>query len=152
MYPEWKTDIPEDIVEYILTRYKSNIDTNRIYMTGFSAGGGVALKYASHHPGVLAAIWPISPAIRYPETSYPSQGMEDLPSWFIHNRFDPIVASDRSIRWHKKLSSMTLPDIHKITIHESDSHNAWEDAYANKEQWEWLLSRKRDERRNEKQR
>ncbi len=138
MLPNWSEDDPHAFVEYILKRYKQYIDPSRVYMTGFSAGGGVTVKYAANHPEYLAAILPVSAAAAPPTNEQPSKAMANIPSWFYHNSGDMSVEIWRSNLWHKELKK--LGGEHHITRPDQESHYAWKEAYASDELWSWLLN------------
>ena len=139
MLPKWNKSAIHPFVEYILQRYAQHIDTKRIYMTGFSAGGGVTLRYISKHPEAFAAMVPIAPAAQPPESNQPSSAMSRVSSWFFHNSGDMTVEIWRSNIWHKALKEKGGD--HKITRPDLDSHYAWQQTYSNPEMWDWLLSK-----------
>jgi predicted peptidase len=140
-FKEWKVINVDPFIEFIIKRYKPYIDEDRLYMTGFSGGGGLTVRYATEHPERLAAIVPVSPAVKFPSKGQPSIEMSMLPSWFFHNEGDPTVSSSRSIAWHEKLLKKS-PE-HRLTVYKSESHYAWQAAYADQEMWKWLLSKRR---------
>ncbi len=140
MLPNWKSNDIHPFVEYILAKYKNHFNSQKIYMTGFSAGGGVTLRYAARHPEKLAAIVPIAAAIRHPDSYSINAQIAKLASWLFHNNGDSKVESWRSIAWHQQL--LQMGGEHKITLYESDSHYAWQAAYDNEQLWSWLWSQK----------
>jgi predicted peptidase len=146
MLPQWNKSEIHPFVEYILKRYEKHIDKQKIYMTGFSAGGGVTLRYISKHPQKFAAMVPIAPAAQPPESNQPSKDMSEVSSWFFHNSGDMTVEIWRSNVWHKALKDMGGE--HKITRPDLDSHYAWEQTYTAPDMWEWLLSQKKNKRVN----
>jgi predicted peptidase len=141
MLPSWKTDDPHKFVQYILERYKQHIDLTRVYMTGFSAGGGVTVRYAAKHPEYLTAILPVAPAVRPPKGNEPTQAMANIPSWFFHNSGDMSVEIWRSNMWHKALKDRGGE--HRITRPDKDTHYAWKEAYASNALWHWLLKQRK---------
>lgn len=138
MLPTWNKDDIHPFVQYILSRYEQHINPQKIYMTGFSAGGGVTLRYTSEHPEQFAAIVPIAPAAKPPKDGQPSLEMSRVASWFFHNSGDMTVEIWRSNIWHKALKD--LGGDHRITRPDLDSHYAWEAAYTSPKMWSWLLS------------
>jgi predicted peptidase len=143
-YKAWKHLDIDPFVNFILKKYSRFIDIDKVYMTGFSAGGALTVRYASEHPEKLAAIWPISAAVKLPNENQPSEAMKKVPSWFYHNIGDTVVTFDRSVQWQKKLSSKGYD--HKITLLDSDTHYAWQAAYKNNDTWKWLLSKSKADR------
>jgi len=139
MMRDWKTADIAPFVDYIINRYKGHFDPNRIYMSGFSAGGGITIRYAADHAENLAAIAPIAPAIKAPSFRQPSDIMALVPSWFFHNSADDVVEVWRSRVWHQAL--IEKGGEHKITIYQKNGHYAWLDTYNNPEFWYWLLAK-----------
>ena len=139
---DWKSIDVDPFVSYILKRYEDYIDTRRVYMTGFSAGGGISINYALSHADKLAAIVPVSPAIRFAVEEDKSNSINKLGVWFFHNRGDDVISFNRSISWLKVLSDND--DIHKLTIYDEDGHHAWQRAYDEPALWDWLLSQKQN--------
>lgn len=67
------------------TERKFRIDRNRLYLTGHSMGGTGAAQIALHHPGVFAAVAPLSPAYGWPSLA----GNGSLtPFWWIAGEND----------------------------------------------------------------
>jgi len=147
MMNDWKTADIAPFVDYIMKRYKGHFDPNRIYMSGFSAGGGLTIRYAADHAKSLAAIAPIAPAIKAPSFRQPSDNMALVPSWFFHNSADDVVEVWRSRVWHQAL--IEKGGEHKITIYQKNGHYAWQETYNNPEFWQWLLSKNKAERERE---
>jgi Predicted peptidase len=141
MLPDWKNNKVKPFIEYILNRYDQFIDKERIYMTGFSAGGGVTMRYAAAYPEHLAAIIPISAAAQPPSKNGIHEGLKNVSSWFFHNSGDAKVEVWRSNAWNRALKA--LGGEHKITRPDSDSHYAWQDTYSSPEVWEWLLNQRK---------
>jgi predicted peptidase len=139
MLPDWKKNDVHPFVQFILKKYKGLYDHQKIYMTGFSAGGGVTIEYAARFPEKLAAIVPIAPAARKPNPDEPSNNMAKVSSWMFHNKGDTIVEPWRSILWNKEL--LKVGGDHRITLNDSDSHYAWQSTYSDPEMWSWLLSK-----------
>lgn len=140
MMPNWKKNDVHPFVEFILQKYKGLYDYQQIYMTGFSAGGGVTIRYAARFPEIIAAIVPIAPAARKPKWGQPSDEMANVSSWMFHNKGDTVVEPWRSILWNKELSE--LGGDHRITLNDRDGHYAWQAAYDNPKMWSWLFSKR----------
>lgn len=141
MLPNWKKSKIKPFVDYILKRYGAHVDPSRIYMSGFSAGGGVTIRYISQHPEHIAAYLAIAPATIPPQKKQPSVQMAQVPSWFIHNSGDMTVGIYHSNVWNKALRD--IGGEHKISRPDLETHYAWQDAYSSKETWSWLLSKRK---------
>jgi len=139
--PQIHSNLLHDIdpfVRYLLRRYRDEIDPRRVYMTGFSAGGGVTVRYALQHAHRLAAIVPIAPFFPRPPQYKPGAAMKRLPSWFFHNYQDTAVNPDISRKWTKALGGIS--NQHRLTIFESPGHQSWQQTYADDSMWQWLLA------------
>lgn len=141
MLPDWKQNDIHDFVEYIFLRYADHIDTSKVYMTGFSAGGGVTIEYISHYPEKFAAVIPIAPATNGPRNRKLNSDLINVSSWFFHNSGDMKVEVWRSNQWHAALKK--LGGERRITRPDLDSHYSWQAAYDSPETWEWLFSQTR---------
>jgi len=143
MLSDWQTQDVSPFVEYALTRYQGLYDPNRIYMTGFSAGGGVTLRYFKDHPEKLAAIIPIAPAAHPPKEDELTPDHGQVASWFFHNSGDMKVEIWRSNQWHHALKS--VGGERRITRPDLDSHYAWQAAYNSQDTWNWLFAQSKNE-------
>ena len=71
------------LVEYMLDTYPA-LDPERVYMTGYSMGGGATLRGAAGSPQTFAAIVPMAPATYYPTEEQIAKFEEcDLPIMFL---------------------------------------------------------------------
>jgi predicted peptidase len=142
MLPDWKGSDVAPFVDYILNRYNAHIDKSRVYMTGFSAGGGVTVRYVAEHPEHIAAYIAIAPAAKLPTGEQPSASMSQVPSWFIHNSGDLTVQIRRSNIWNRALRDMGGQ--HKISRPDQETHYAWKEAYSSEKTWQWLFSQQKN--------
>jgi predicted peptidase len=74
----WSPDTLLGLVEWVATSYR--VDRDRIYVTGLSEGGGGAWAFASRHADLVAAVVPVSCALR----SRVTDGMRAVPIWMFH--------------------------------------------------------------------
>ncbi len=136
--PNWRGNDVRPFVNYILKKYSGSYDTGKVYMSGFSAGGGITVRYAARYPETLTAIVPIAPAAAKPKFYQPSRKMADIPSWFFHNQGDTKVRVWRSELWHEGLKA--IGGDHRLTINPGESHYAWQSTFNNPGMWRWLLA------------
>jgi lysophospholipase L1-like esterase/dienelactone hydrolase len=83
-------------IDYILSR-PLRIDLNRVYLTGFSVGGGVAVRTPRNLGAAsrLAALMPISHYNNpYNDSTAQFIAAANLPSWFIHSNSDGVPVSN----------------------------------------------------------
>ncbi len=140
MMEKWHVDDIHPFVEYILKRYEAHYDASRVYMTGFSAGGGLTVRYVSQYPEKFAAIVPIAGKTPEFEISLPEPGMAQVSSWFFHNTGDTVVAVRHSTMWHEVLKMMGGE--RKLTLGDSKEHHLWREVYADQSMWDWLFTQR----------
>ena len=77
-------------LEYAIRAY--NVDTTRVYMTGFSQGGFLTYEYAMTHPLKIAAIATISAGIPFTgDVPWNFCRMAKVPVWLFHGRADDVI-------------------------------------------------------------
>ncbi len=102
-------------VEYATRAY--DIDTNRVYMTGWSSGGYLSSAYAVDFPEKIAAIAPIASGLSTEVDDLPSDfcNIEQVPVWLFHGTGDQITPFAYSIRAYNaildKCSARVLPKL-----------------------------------------
>jgi predicted esterase len=138
----------DQVINYVISHYKVN--TNRIYLTGLSMGGGVVWDYcgASVANGSrVAAIVPICGA-SWPD---PARGRTiasaNIPVWAIHNNQDPTVGVSYTNGYIDIINQAPAPNpLAKKSLYDVWSHDAWTNAYnqtdrdeTGKSIFEWML-------------
>ncbi|NLU95838.1 PKD domain-containing protein [Chitinophaga sp. Ak27] len=133
---------------YLLSKY--DIDTNRIYITGMSMGGGLTWGALCEDKTKAAAFaGAVVVCGMYPPTTALAAVVagNNTPVWALHNNQDPTVPSQYSIDWVKDINS-TVPapnPLARLTLFQAASHDAWTKAYDpnykedNKNIYEWML-------------
>ena len=98
-----------EAIEDFIAKNKSNIDTTKIYIGGYSMGGKMTLKMAIAYPEMFAAAFPICPAWA-PSTSL-LEKIADLPVWITSGKSDPIVNYSISVEptWQNLCSVTNVP-------------------------------------------
>lgn len=92
------------IYDNIIEKY--NIDVNRIYVTGLSAGGKATWQFADAFPDIPAAIVPICGAGK---VSSPAEHLLDMPCWSFHNFGDDVVSYEMTRDNFKYISNGLNP-------------------------------------------
>jgi dienelactone hydrolase len=124
VYPQagdlwWKSEVAER-VDALLREVGSeiNIDTNRIYIAGFSNGGTGALYYATLWPQRFAAVASLMGAGEcMPEVADGLSAAADLPILFVHGDKDQIVplsCSQSTYESLQKRSPRVAPEFHVL--------------------------------------
>lgn len=135
----WYQDIGEqDVFECIeLAKKIFNIDSDRIYLSGFSMGGAGTFKLGLKHPDTWAACVPVCG--RMNNLDMVSNG-SNLPFWINTGSEDMVVPAKYSQRAYE--TAIELGFKHwKYTEYEQMGHSFWID-------WrrieKWLLTKKRN--------
>lgn len=140
----WATQIIDSLFQYAQQAYK--VDPDRLYLTGYSMGGGGVWRYASTYPQRLAGIVVIC-GVQSPTTGACQMAKAGLPIWAFHGEKDKGVPVQTTIDWVNAINSCkpTPLRLAQKTIFPDVGHNAWTYAYdpAYKEDgrnmYEWLL-------------
>lgn len=117
------------------------IDTDRVYLTGESMGGGGALWLGLTRPDVWAAIAPVC-ADAPGGTKDLAPNALTLPVRLFHGELDPLIPVARSREWQKLLLSLDTPV--DYMEYAQARHNAGDFAYRNTSLLDWFAGRARN--------
>lgn len=141
----------DSVLNYVLAHYP--VDRNRVYLTGFSMGGGSCWDYAGSVAALtnkLAALLPISGSGTPDTIKTRTIAVANLPVWATQNDGDPVVPVSNTITYVDWINQSPAPTpLAKKTIFHSTVHEAWPSTYnpAFKEGglnvFEWMLQYKR---------
>jgi predicted esterase/sugar lactone lactonase YvrE len=137
---EWyydRTDIKLiKLLDSVIARYP--VDTNRIYLTGYSMGGIGTLDLSIRYPQRFAALIPIAFRI---ETGWDLCSIKDIPMWAFHGEKDDVIPLSNAqsvintlIRCGGNPIFTTYPDLY---------HDTWTRTYDNPAIYDWLLTKKK---------
>lgn len=117
---------------------KCPIDPNRVTVTGVSLGAGACWEYAIRYPDQVAAIAPLSGPGGAIESM---ERLKDVPIWAFNCNRDP---SSPLANVERRVEAVnTAGGYARLTIVESDEHDAWTKAFRDYELLAWLLSQDR---------
>ena len=135
----WDVDMLDALVDHLLETLP--VDHDRVYLTGLSMGGHGTWLLAARRPETFAAIVPIC------GFSIPSKAASfgDLPIWVFHGANDKVIHVGESAIMVKSLRA--VGNDARVTIYPSAGHDSWTETYNNPELYEWLLSKRRSERK-----
>lgn len=122
------------MIDSAIGRYP--VDTNRIYLTGFSMGGIGTLDLAIRYPNRFAALLPIAFRI---ETGWNLCAIDHIPLWGFHGQNDPIIPV--SLAQNVINTLITCGGHPDFTIYPGVYHDAWTVTYNNPDVYTWLLAR-----------
>lgn len=120
---------------------RSTIDTNRMYLTGLSMGGGGTLWLGLTRADTWAAIAPVCPAPPSEAISY-LDNVLGLPIHFFQGGADPVVKPEGTREWVEKCKKAGA----KVTYQEYPgvSHDSWVNAYRDEFVFTWFSKFKRN--------
>jgi poly(3-hydroxybutyrate) depolymerase len=134
---KWAPERVIEVVDYMLAKYPQ-IDPDRVYLTGFSYGGGGAWRTAVAYPDRFAAVVPIA------GYGAPNQAckLKDRPVWAFHGDKDtnvPLAQSQNMVDAIERCGGTQV----KLTVYEGVAHQpAWQQAYRDPALIEWLLAQR----------
>jgi hypothetical protein len=134
----WETDDWFDVLYAEITaRYR--IDTNRIYLTGFSLGGSGTWYLAITHPSTFAAIAPISGKTSHIQfISDSACKLAGTPIWMFHSKDDEIVDVRETRQIAGRLDQCNVSYSHSILDGYSHWQTQWE-VYGDDKIYNWFL-------------
>jgi hypothetical protein len=141
----------DSVLNYVLKHYP--VDVNRIYLTGFSMGGGSCWDYAGSVPALtnkLAALLPVVGS-GVPDTlKTRTIANANLPVWATHNDSDATVPVSTTITYVNLINQTPAPSpTAKETIFHASGHNEWNATFKptfkqdGKNVFEWMLQYQR---------
>jgi predicted esterase len=125
------------LIDSVIARYP--VDTNRIYLTGFSMGGIGTLDLAIRYPERFAALLPIAFRI---ETGWNLCIIKDIPMWAFHGQHDPIIPLSSAQNVITALINCGGSPL--FTIYSDLFHDAWTRTYNNTAVYDWLLTHQKE--------
>lgn len=118
---------------------KYRIDTNRVYLTGFSLGGAGTWFIAAKYPDKFAAIAPMSGFTSHMD--YIDNNIEKLiniPIWSFHGKIDIVVPFEETERIIKKLNGKNKNL--RFSVEPEVGHWINWLVYPNQELYDWFLN------------
>ncbi len=139
-----------DIIDYAILHYR--VDVTRIYMTGFSLGGGLVWDYTGYslpYANRVAAMVPVCGGSYGDTMKAETIAAGNIAIWATHNDGDPTVPVDTTtILYINLINAASSPPnpLAKMTIFHDNAHNAWDSTYNltyGLHVYEWMLQFKR---------
>jgi pimeloyl-ACP methyl ester carboxylesterase len=133
----WSTDNWfENLYKEVTNKYR--IDTNRVYLTGFSLGGSGTWYIAAKYPDKFAAIAPMSGFTSHMDFIDKNiDRLIDMPIWAFHGKIDDVVPFDETERIIKKLDGKNKNL--KFSVEPEAGHWINWLVYPNQELYDWFL-------------
>jgi predicted peptidase len=134
------------IIDWAVKNYA--VDTNRIYLTGPSMGGGSIMDFADQgRVQEIAAMLPICPASWF-NTAFAQKYFDaGTPIRFYHSEDDSVVSPASSKSWTDSLNKLGIkPQVTRVSLN-GYGHNCWDYVYNEKAAWDWLFSQSRSNKK-----
>ena len=115
-------------VEYAIRAY--DIDSDRIYLTGYSQGGFLSSAYAKDFPEKIAAVAAVSPAFADEVDPLANNfcDIERVPLWLFHATNDEVIPFNNTIKVYRAIldncQALTLPKLSLVIGAEHAIHHA----------------------------
>jgi len=133
----WSTDNWfENLYKEVNGKYR--IDTNRVYLTGFSLGGAGTWYIAAKYPDRFAAIAPMSGFTSHMDfIDNNIERLIDVPIWAFHGKIDIVVPFEETERIIKKLEGKNR----NLRFSAEPEAGHWINwlVYPNQELYDWFL-------------
>jgi predicted esterase len=139
-YEFWSTEEMISALMTLLDEIKDSlaVDSNRIYLTGFSAGGNGTWTLGLRHPDTFAALVPAAGYYGWPfEVPENICDLADVPVWAFHGAKDEVLPLDGQQMLVDALESCG-GDV-QFTVYPDADHEIFELVYT-EELFTWLLS------------
>ena len=124
------------LIDSAIVRYP--VDTNRIYLTGFSMGGIGTLDLAIRYPQRFAALLPIAFRI---EPGWDLCVIKDIPLWGFHGEKDNVIPLEKAQSVITALKVCRGDPL--FTIYPDLYHDSWTRTYNDPAVYDWLLTKKK---------
>ena len=134
----WSTDNWfENLYNEVNNKYR--IDTNRIYLTGFSLGGAGTWYLAAKYPDKFAAIAPMSGFTSHMDfIDNNIDVLLDMPIWAFHGKKDIVVPFEETERIVKKLEGKNKNL--RFSVEPEAGHWIHWLVYPDQELYDWFLN------------
>jgi predicted esterase len=143
-YGDWQNFYVDEMLKY--AKANLSIDTNRVFLTGISLGGGGVWKYATNSVANAAQFAGIIACCGTGEGTYFCNIADAKTAvWAFHAMDDPIVGVGNTQYAQIKLSDCNPTVAPKFTYYPSGGHGIWDMAfdqghgYQNPNVYEWML-------------
>jgi predicted esterase len=109
----------DSFVDYAIRNYQ--VDPNRIYMGGFSAGGYISWEYAIKYPTKVAAILPLAGTV-FPESLVKICNAKYVAVWAFHGANDTTVNVDDAKKSISAFNKCEPKQYAKLTLFDNAGH------------------------------
>lgn len=130
-------DIFQDLTEFIAhVRELPFVDRDRIYIMGASMGGYATWQMIMSKPNWFAAAVPICGG----GMDWFAYRLKGMPIWAYHGKLDPAVKCEESEKMVKRANECGADA--RLTVVPDVAHDVWNNAYSDKNLFDWMFSQK----------
>ena len=119
-------------------RFAPRIDSDRVYLTGFSMGGFGTFRAACAFPDRFAAIVPLAGG------GEPGDAvkLQSVPTWAFHGDADEVVTYESTKNMIDAMEDLDHPNVKLTTLHGA-GHGIPKLVYTRRDLYQWLLQQKK---------
>ena len=131
-----------ELLESVIKDY--SVDTDRVYATGLSMGGYGTWDLLARHGDVFAAAIPVCGGV---DVSL-AENFKNIPIYTFHGLKDTTVPSTGTVNVVNAIKNLGGEKITLVTYADA-GHSIWNTAYGTEGLFEWLLSQKLSDRKED---
>jgi hypothetical protein len=139
--PGWQTPIfLNELIDSLKTNFK--VDDKKMYVTGYSGGGGGLCIFSNTYGDLLSAVSPMSGVNAFPSlgsTSYCK--LKDVPLWAYHCLNDNTVSSNSTVNLLSGINKCSPTVKPKATYFANGGHNSFTQAFQTDSIFRFFLSK-----------
>lgn len=129
-------------IDAFISEHRDTVDTNRIYIGGYSMGGKMVIRMASTYPDYFAAAFPMSPVYNPPSTELSK--LANVPVWLLVCKNDTYPSLSQTVvksNWSYLSKVSAAPERNRMSTFDTiyyangtvrtadgknDTHNTWD--------------------------
>ncbi|NLE56810.1 MAG: prolyl oligopeptidase family serine peptidase [Planctomycetes bacterium] len=131
----WDAELLAGLLDDVTSQYP--VDTDRVYVTGYSMGGGGTWSLATAHPERFAGIVPVCGHGNPDEVAK----LKNVPVWAFHGAKDETIPVSQSEKMVSALRS--AGGNATLTVVYDGGHNIWSEVYGKPRLYHWMLGHSR---------
>jgi len=143
---KWRANSLQVFLEHL--EESLEVDSARVYLTGYSMGGYGTWIWAAAFPESFAAVAPVAGGIGEggpkdisPDLDSWLDSLKGVPTWIFHGGNDRVVPVDRSVTMYRGLIERSHREL-GLTIYPGEGHDCF-DAFKDPRLYGWMLSHTR---------
>lgn len=132
---DWNVRVLSRLIDEVSAKY--HVDSDRVYLTGISAGGDASWALAMAYPERFAAVVPICGEGDFADAAR----LKNVPIWAFHGLNDEVVPVNETTNM---VEAIRAAGGHPhMTLFPHAGHGSWDQAYTNEALYKWMFAQKR---------